>query len=211
MKLYGSTRSPYTRKVLIAAHELGIAGAIALRPVVASLTRSDPELMRIHPLGQIPALVLADGRVVHDSLVICEYLDALHGPYRLLPQAGQARWEVLSRHALGQALLETLVRLFSERKRTGDPLQPSYVDAAVRRFRRTLPALEEYSRARAARPQPASFDLGDICLGCALSYADFRFPEQDWRAGHPALATYFAEISARPALRANALEGEGTP
>ena len=52
-----------------------------LRPRV-ELTRSvvptlDPEhaIYLVNPLGQIPTLVLDDGKVLHDSLVIQFYLD----------------------------------------------------------------------------------------------------------------------------------------
>jgi glutathione S-transferase len=201
MQLYGSTRSPFNRKVMIAVHELGLLASVRLQPVNVSLTTTDAELNKVHPLGQIPALLLADGRVLHDSLVICEYLDALTGAHRLIP-SGEARWEVLSRHATGQALLETLVRLFSERRRTEDPVHPIYVGAFTAKFQRTLPTLEAQSHARDA--QPDSFDLGDIAIGTALAYADFRFPALEWRRGHPALSAYYARISVRPSMLATA-------
>jgi glutathione S-transferase len=194
MQLFGSTRSPFNRKVMIAVHELGLQASVRLQPVNVSLTTTDPELSKVHPLGQIPALLL-------DSLVICEYLDALKGAHRLVPR-GEARWAVLSRHATGQALLETLVRLFSERRRTEDPAHPTYVGAFIAKFHRTLPSLEAQSQARAA--QPDSFDLGDIAVGCALAYADFRFPALDWRSGHPALTAHYERICARPSMLATA-------
>ena len=205
MKLYASTRSPFCRKVFVAARELGLLHRLEIQPVVVSQTLVDPALLAVHPLGQIPVLVLDDGQVVHDSLVICEYLDALAGGDRLLPVRGAGRWEVLGRHALGQAMLETLVKLFSERKRDADPLQPAFVDAFRSKFLRTLPGLDAASRSAAER-----FDLGDIAIGCALAYADFRFPALDWRAGHRALEAYYARIAARPSMRESVLAGEPT-
>jgi glutathione S-transferase len=204
MKLYGSTRSPFSRKALVAVRELALTDRIEFRPVVVSQTQVDDELARIHPLGQIPALLLDDGRVIHDSFVICEYLDRQVAG-GLVPAGGDARWEVLSRHALAQGLLETLVKLFGERKRTSDPLQPAYVDAFSKKFFRGLPALDVHYRS-----VRSSFDVGDIAVGCALSYADFRFPQYDWRAGHPALAAYYAHIAERPSMRATRLTGEPT-
>jgi glutathione S-transferase len=201
MQLFGSTRSPFNRKVMIAVHELGLQARVRLQPVNVSLTHTDPELAKVHPLGQIPALLLADGTVLHDSQVICEYLDALTGAHRLVPP-GAARWEVLARHATGQALLETLVRLFSERRRTEDPVHPTYVGAFTAKFQRTLPSLEAQSQARDA--QSDSFDLGDIAVGCALAYAEFRFPALDWRSGHPALTAHYERICARPSMLATA-------
>jgi glutathione S-transferase len=204
VKLYGSTRSPFSRKALVAVRELGLIDRIEFKPVVVSQTETDDELARIHPLGQIPALLLDDGRVIHDSFVICEYLDRLVAG-GLVPAGGDARWEVLSRHALGQALLETLVKLFGERRRASDPLQPAYVEAFSRKFFRGLAPLDAHYRSATH-----SFDVGDIAVGCVLSYADFRFPQQAWRSGHPSLAAYYAQIAERPSMRATCLTGEPT-
>ncbi len=113
MKLFGSTRSPFTHKVLVAAHELSIIEHITFMPVVVSTTRLSEEVAVHNPLGQIPTLVLEDGTAIYDSLVICEYLNTLAGG-SLLPAA--TRLDALNRHALGQGLLDTLVRLFAERR-----------------------------------------------------------------------------------------------
>ena len=43
-------------------------------------------------------------------------------------------------------------------------------------------------------------DLGHIATGCALSYLDFRFADEDWRAGHTALAAWHVEFEARPSV-----------
>jgi glutathione S-transferase len=204
VRLYGSTRSPFARKVLVAARELELFDRIEFTAVVVSQTQQDTELVRVHPLGQIPALLLDDGRVIHDSLVICEYLDRLAAG-GLVPAMGDERWDVLSKHALGQGLLETLVKLFAERKRA-DPLQQLYVEAFVAKFFRVLPMLDAHYRRVAD-----SFDVGDIAVSCALSYADFRFPQHDWRHGHPALAAYYEKVAQRPSMRATRFTDDHTP
>ncbi len=205
MKLYGSTRSPYSRKVMIAVHELHLFERIEFKAVTASQTQADEELVRIHPLGQIPALLLETGQVLHDSLTICEYLDSLGAERRLIPIDGAKRWEVLCRHAVGHGMIETLIKLFAERKRAADPLHPLYVQAFTNKFLRVLPTLDA-----TVRPPSEPFDLGDIAIACALSYADFRFPDCDWRAGHKALSGYYDRITERPSMRVTALNGEGT-
>src|SRR5262245_12857024 len=56
MKLYYTNTSPYARKVLVAADELGVPlEKVFLRP---SPLKPDPELSRSNPLSKIPALVL---------------------------------------------------------------------------------------------------------------------------------------------------------
>ena len=103
MKLHWSPRSPFVRKVMIAAHELGRGGPASqtVRTVVA-MTKPNAALLADNPIGKIPTLVLDDGTAIYDSLVICEYLDSLAGP-RLFPPAGPARWTALTRHALATA------------------------------------------------------------------------------------------------------------
>ena len=47
----------------------------------------------------------------------------------------------------------------------------------------------------------APVTIGAIALGCALGYLDFRFPDEDWRAGRPALAAWYREFAARPSMQ----------
>jgi glutathione S-transferase len=47
-----------------------------------------------------------------------------------------------------------------------------------------------------------SFTLGDIAVGTAMGYLSVRFPALDWRSRFPGLATYCAELEARPSFKA---------
>jgi glutathione S-transferase len=58
MTLHWSPRSHYVRKVMIAAHEVGLQDR--LRTVVSGAT-PNRSLMLINPLGKIPTLELSDG------------------------------------------------------------------------------------------------------------------------------------------------------
>jgi glutathione S-transferase len=62
MKLHWSPRSPYVRKVMVAAHELGLADRLQTVRTVVGGTTPHAELMRENPLGKIPTLVLEDAR-----------------------------------------------------------------------------------------------------------------------------------------------------
>jgi glutathione S-transferase len=44
--------------------------------------------------------------------------------------------------------------------------------------------------------------LSSITLGCCLSYLDFRYADMNWRADHPALATWHATFAQRPSVSA---------
>ena len=103
MKLHWSPRSPFVRKVMIAAHEIGIVARLECVRSVAAMTRPHLELMRDNPLSKIPTLVRDDGVVLYDSRVICEYFDTLHTCHKLFPAAPEARFTALRQQALGRA------------------------------------------------------------------------------------------------------------
>src|SRR5262245_41396748 len=115
MKLHWSPRSPFVRKVMIAAHELGLVERITCVRTVAAPTRPHAALMEVNPLSKIPTLVLDDGTVLYDSPVICEYLDSLHGGHKLVPADGMERMVALRRQALGDGFLDFLLLLRNER------------------------------------------------------------------------------------------------
>jgi len=105
MKLHWSPRSPYVRKVMIVAHELGLTDRIETMRTVVGGTTPHVALMRENPLGKIPTLVLEDGSVLYDSPVICEYLDTLHDAPKLFPSWPE-RLLALRRLALGDGMLD---------------------------------------------------------------------------------------------------------
>ena len=127
MKLHWSPRSPFVRKVMIVAHELGLTDRFDRVRTVAATTRPHPELMHDNPLSKIPTLVLDDGTVLYDSRVICEYLDGLDGGHTMFPADGAARFVALRRQALGDGALDFLLLLRNERERP----QPSPVHVAA--------------------------------------------------------------------------------
>ena len=79
MKLHWSPRSPFVRKVMVAAHELGLADRIQTTRTLVGAAIVAPALLPDNPLNKIPTLVLEDGTVLYDSYVIIEYLDSLAG------------------------------------------------------------------------------------------------------------------------------------
>ena len=196
MKLHWSPRSPFVRKVMIVAHERGLVDRIVCVRTVAAMTKPHAELMQDNPLSKIPTLVLDGGRVLYDSPVICEYLDGLGDAPKLFPAEPAARFTALRRQALGDGFLDLLVMLRDERMRA----QPSDVHKASAAVRKAavLQSLEREADTLAT----AAFDIGHIAIGCALSYLDFRFAEEDWREGHPCLARWHASFAARPSVRA---------
>ena len=91
MILFGSSMSPFVRKVLAYANEKGIE--LELRAM--GLGSADPDFLRASPLRKMPALMDGDYTVA-DSSAIIQYLDALHPDPELIPadprQRGTAIW-----------------------------------------------------------------------------------------------------------------------
>ena len=42
--------------------------------------------------------------------------------------------------------------------------------------------------------------IGEITIGCALGYLDFRFANEPWRPGHPKLEAWYAKVVKQPPL-----------
>lgn len=68
MKLIIAKPSPYARKARVAL----IGKAIEFETIVENPWLPGTEIGAVNPLGKIPALVLDDGRIIHDSKVIVE-------------------------------------------------------------------------------------------------------------------------------------------
>jgi glutathione S-transferase len=196
MKLHWSPRSPFVRKVMIVAHELGLTDRITLLRTVVATTRPHLPLMAENPLSKIPTLVLDDGTVLYDSPVVCEYLDSLHSGRKLYPTDRTDRMIALRRQALGDGFLDFLLQLRNERERT-HPSQ-AHLSAFTTKKPAVLGALDKEADALAASP----FSIGHIAIGCALSYLDFRFADEDWRKDHPRAARWHKYFCTRPSVRA---------
>jgi glutathione S-transferase len=196
MKLHWSPRSPFVRKVMVVVHELGLADRVTCVRTVAASTKPHAALMQDNPLSKIPTLVLDDGTVIYDSPVICQYLDSLDPVPKLHPIEPKARLVALRRQALGDGFLDMLVLLRDERLRA-NPSEVHKASAAVRKAA-VLKSLDQEAENLAAAP----FGIGHVAIGCALSYLDFRYADEDWRKGHPRIAGWHATFAARPSVRA---------
>ncbi len=187
MKLYYSSTSPYVRKCLVAAHELGLADRIELAPVVTLPTAHNPELMRDNPLCKLPTLITDDGRALYDSRVVCEYLNDLGGG-GLIP-AGEAKWAALVDQALADGILDAaLLMRYEAVLRPAERQWPAWRETQEEKARGAL--------ARFEQPPPPP----------PLGYLDLRFPDLDWRGACPGLSAWFAGFDQRLSMRATVLK-----
>jgi glutathione S-transferase len=199
VKLRHSATSPFVRKVLVLAHEVGLADRIEIVPTDAWSETTD--LVAQNPLSKVPTLVLDDGQVLYDSPVICEYLDGLHAGEPRLPREGAERWAALRLQALADGMMESAVAIFVERvRRPEDKRWAANIEREQATLGRALDYLDRDVAGLSAEPP----HLGVIAVACALGYLDLRGAVADWRAGRPTLAAWFEAFAARPSMRATA-------
>jgi glutathione S-transferase len=197
LRLYTSPTSPFARMVRVVAIEAGLEKDIV--QTTATGTPLDPGSMPVgrNPLGKIPVLERPDGPALYDSRVICRYLDDISGG-RLYP-AKPRLWETLTLEATGHGITEAAVLMVYEaRVRPEDRRFPEWVEGQWAKVARALDAIEARWMAHLAGP----LDMGQIAVGCALGYLDFRHEARGWRAGRPALAAWFEAFDGRPAMAA---------
>lgn len=197
MKLFWSSRSPFVRKVMVAAHEAGVAGRIRTERVVVGAANPNRDVMAVNPLNKIPTLVLEDGVALYDSRVICEYFDTLHEGAKLFPAEPALRWPALRGQALGDGLMDVIVLRLGEQNRS--PQAQSEAHLAAYRLK-TAAALDRLEGEAEALAEPVR--IGHIAVGCALAHLDFRFAADDWRGGRDRLARWYADFARRPSMQA---------
>lgn len=86
MIVYGSSLSPFVRKVLAFAAEKGIE--VELKQT--GLGNKDPEFLRASPFGKMPGLTDGDF-AISDSSAIVTYLEAIKPEPNLIPTEARAR------------------------------------------------------------------------------------------------------------------------
>ena len=195
MKLMWSPASPFVRKVLVVAHELGVAQSIEL---LSTRTNGNQALYQQNPIGKIPTLLLDDGAVLFDSPVICEYLDSVLGGGRLL-SSGNERWTALCRQALADGILDAGLLARLELRRTPDKQLDDQLEFQLDKVRRGMDRLEAE-----AGSFGDGFGIGEIAAACAVAWLGFRFAEHRWLDSRPNLRQWYGTVANRPSLLATA-------
>lgn len=197
MKLRHSPTSPFVRKVVWCAHELGLMDRIEVIPTDAWSRGTD--LVAQNPLSKVPTLLLDDGEVLYDSPVICAYLDVLGGN-KLIPAVGDDHWRVRRLEALADGIMDAAVLVFVELNRRPEAQRwAAWIEDQRAAIRRSVDQLEE-----GVAELDGNIGLGQIAVATALAYLDLRGAIGEWRAEHPRLAEWFSQISARDGFAASA-------
>ncbi|MEO1608037.1 MAG: glutathione S-transferase family protein [Pseudomonadota bacterium] len=182
MKLLAAGPSPFVRKVLMTAKIKGLDDRLDL----LSREHSSAAALQVqNPLGKIPTLFLADGSVLYDSLVICEYLDAQAAQPVLFPGDGPKRWQMLTRAATADGLLDAGVLIVYEHRYRPQGMQvQAWLDMQQTKIDAALAYMEAAPPAWEHNP-----DYSHIAIASALGYLDFR-QDGKWRDNHPRMVAW---------------------
>ena len=201
MFLYGSTLSPFVRKVMAFAAEKGIE--IELRPT--GFPDHDPDFCDASPFKKMPALVDGD-YCLADSSAIIHYLEAKFPEPALIPAEARARGRTIWFDEFSDTILFACgAKMFFNRvvapfflRRPGDEV----VAAAAERDE--LPPILDYLET--VVPEGDGFLVGDRLtladIAVASPFANLAHLDivVD-RARHPRTAAYVERILARPSFR----------
>ena len=202
MRLLYQSHSPYARKVLVAAHEIGVADQLDVIHHETSPTLRNAEVFALNPLGKVPVLVCDDGTVLFDSGVICEYLDGMHEGRALFPAEPRQRYMALRDQAIATGIADAGIAVRWETTRRPEALRWAPLrDGHLQKIEAACDFLEAH-----LTDEPA-IDIGAIALATALSWIAFRevYPFRD---GRPRLASWYQRFSERPSMRATLFAGD---
>ena len=191
MKLAFSPASPYVRKVTACAIKRGLNDKIER----LKIGTTDPALLQYNALSKVPTLITDDGACLFDSPVICEYLDSIGSAPKLFPPAGPARWKALTQEALADGILDATQPRRRELSLPQDEGRKGYIALQQGKVTRAVAEFEKQAGSL------GNLDtIGEITIGCALGYLDFRYANEPWRAGHPKLTAWYEKVVKLPPL-----------
>lgn len=200
MILYGSSMSPYVRKVIAYAAEKEIE--LDVQPT--GIGDPDPEFRKASPFGKMPAFVDGDYYLA-DSSAIIHYLEAKQPQPEMIPAEPRLRGKCIWYEEFADTILTGCgAKMFFNRivapvflKRPGD------LDAADLAEREELPKILDYLESVA--PEGEAFLVGDSLtladIAVASPFANlqllaFEVDGKRW----PKTAAYAERILARPSF-----------
>lgn len=193
MKLFYGPTSPYARIVRVALLETGLDAGVTQQE--ATLRDPASVLLPYNPVGRVPTLVLDNGVVLTESLLILTYLDTLHAGRKLLPTDGADGWACLARLGTVMGMLDGIAVWNRELRRPEHERSPAVIALETTRAGRTLDALNGVIT-DAGWNGPV--DASQIALMAGLGYCEHRHKVAAWRTGRPALVAWYDRMAALP-------------
>jgi glutathione S-transferase len=166
MKLYGTTTSPFVRRVRVVAAEVG-------EPVERIDTAPDAgqaQLREVSPIRKVPVAVI-DGRTIYDSRVINDWLTTTRGWHALAP--ARDRWHEQNLINAIDAAQDAVIQLFYLRR---DGVAIDGTPYAKRQLERTDAIFTWLATHLTGdkRGFGEGFGLAELALITTLDWMDFR-------------------------------------
>ena len=194
MKLYIATPSPFARKARVALLEKQIPHEI----VIDNPWQPESQIKDLNPLAKIPTLVLDDGRVIHDSKVIFEYLELEHPGH--LPNDKHDKIIHRLIEVVADGICDAVVMTFLENQRPEASRSQFWLRRQAEKIRAGVHELER-QLPPSGRFTSLDFGLAEIATGCALGYLDLRYPGYDWRSDAPNLLKLHERLMQRTSFQ----------
>ncbi|MEZ4360382.1 MAG: glutathione S-transferase family protein [Kofleriaceae bacterium] len=201
MLLYQDLRAPNPRRVRIFLAEKQVSYDTVDVSIASKEHRTDRYRAK-NPLGLLPALELADGRVLRESAAICRYLEELYPEPNLLGQdAWERAWiEQWNRHAELE-LLFPIAHTFRNTHAFWQGRIPQHPEFGEMMRAMANQRMKWFDEELARHPYVAGerFTVADITALCAIDFGKICGIRID-AAAHPNLARWHALVSARPSV-----------
>jgi glutathione S-transferase len=200
MKLYHAPQSTNSRKVRIALIEKGLEfERIAVD--LAKKEQKNPEYLKIHPFGQVPALD-DEGFIVYDSTIINEYLEDEYPYPPLMPKDSDGRARARMMEDLRDNFFNpAFVRIFREvRAKAEGERDAKVIEAAKAEIASCFERIEKELQGK--EYVAGEFSLGDIAFMANLDWLE-KFDIQVDPKNKNTLG-WIARLKARPSFAASA-------
>lgn len=199
MKIYGSSISPFVRKVMVIAAEK----KLAFEYIPVGLNASDPDFLSASPFSKIPGFIDGDFKI-SDSSAIAHYLEAKYPAVRLIPDAAEDRARTVWFDEFADTLLvASMGKIFFNRIVAPRFLGREGDETVAQQGVEELPRLFNYLEGVVP-------DAGGFLVGGAFSLADIAVASPFVNLGYcgitvdtakyPRLAAYLAKILERPSF-----------
>jgi glutathione S-transferase len=200
MILYGSSLSPFVRKVLAYAGEKGIE--LDLQPT--GFPNPGPEFLEASPFRKMPAFRDGDYTLA-DSSAIIHYLDAKHPEPALIPSDPQLRGKVIWFEEFADTILVSCgAKMFFNRIVAPIIGRPGDLEAAAAAEREELPPILDYVETVA--PEAEGYLVGDRLtvadIAVASPFANLRHLDVAVDAQrYPRTLAYVERMLERPSFK----------
>ncbi|UOD29891.1 glutathione S-transferase family protein [Massilia violaceinigra] len=202
MKLYVSTFAPNPRRVTMFIAEKGIAGIEQVMIDLAANEHKSEAFVAKNPLARVPALELADGRVLCETRAICTYLEGLHPEPNLMGEGFEER--AFIEMADRRVEMHLFLGIANSVRHTHPGLavleQPQFPEFGASQGEK----MREHARwldgelARHPFVAGARFTVADITAWCALEFARGLMKFRPGAEGMPHLQAWRDRMAERP-------------